>query len=102
MTNGVGYTAGLLATPSWGPGHCWEEGRQVVDQATEQIKLLFPLQGARAALSTWAGGCSGHPGLASYPGSASLRGKEPSPPHWLQWELLGDDPAHPKCWFAKR
>lgn len=50
MTSGVGDTAGLLATPSWGPGHCWEEGRQVVDQTTEQIKLLFQLRGARAAV----------------------------------------------------
>lgn len=69
--------AGLLVTPRLGPGHGWQQGRQVVDQATEQIKLVFPLRGARTALSTWVGGCSGLSGSASCPGSDSLRGKEP-------------------------
>lgn len=55
MTNGAHDTPGLLRTPSWGPEHSWEEGRQIVDQAVEKIKLLFLLQGAQAALSAWAG-----------------------------------------------
>lgn len=107
MTSGVHDTPALLRTLSWGPGRGWEEGRQVVDQATEQIKLLL-VWGAWAALSAWAGGCSrhpghpGHPGSASCPCSASLRGKELFASPLAAAGTAGRSPCPPKSWFAKR
>lgn len=103
VTRGVHDTPGCLGTPSWGPGHCWEEGRRLVDQATEQNKLLFPLRGGERRLTCVIGGCSGHPGLRLLPlVLPSLRGKGLLTSPLAAAGTAGRPPWPASSWFAKR